>query len=142
MKIIAQNREYDTWSLFDDAPLFKALSATQRTQLQGIMGRVRVKKGDVIATQGTTRETFYIVDSGLISIERSQRQILKAGRGSFLAKIYATPRRGMHRFSIVAQEESVIYSIDTMEFYRFLEKNPGVFLSLREARIRDTVQNA
>lgn len=142
MKIIAQNREYDTWSLFDDAPLFKALSATQRTQLQGIMGRVRVKKGDVIAAQGTTRETFYIVDSGLISIERSQKQILKAGRGSFLAKIYATPRRGVHRFSIVAQEESVIYSIDTMEFYRFLEKNPGVFLSLREARIRDTVQNA
>jgi hypothetical protein len=29
-----------------------------------------------------------------------------------------------------------------MEFYRFLENNPGVFLALREARIRDTIQTA
>jgi CRP-like cAMP-binding protein len=142
MKIIAQNREYDTWALFDDAPLLKSLSPTQRTQLQGIMGRHRFKKGDVAAAQGTTRETFYIVDSGLFAIERGAKQILKAGRGSFLAKIYATPRRGVHRFSIVALEDSIIYSIDTMEFYRFLEKNPGVFLSLREARVRDTINNS
>ncbi len=141
MKIIAQNREYDTWSLFDDAPLFKALSPTQRTQLQGIMSRVRFKKGDVVVAQGTTRDNFFIVDSGILNIQRMQKTILRGGRGSFLAKIYATPRRGIHRFMIVAEEESVLYSIDVMEFYRFLEKNPGVFLSLREARVRDTIQS-
>lgn len=142
MKIIAQNREYDTWSLFNDALLFKALSPTQRTQLQGIMARIKIKKGDVLAGQGTTRDSFYIVDSGALFVERAHKAILKAGRGSFLAKIYANPRRGIHRFSLVAAEDTVIYAIDVMEFYRFLEKNPGVFLSLREARIRDTIQNA
>ncbi|MDD2998963.1 MAG: cyclic nucleotide-binding domain-containing protein, partial [Candidatus Riflebacteria bacterium] len=140
MKIIAQNREYDTWGLFDDAQLFKSLSPTQRTQLQGLMTRVRVKKGEVVAAQGTTRENFFVVDSGVMSIERTRKSILKAGRGSFLAKIYATPRRGINRFSLVAVEDAVLYLIDVMEFYRFLEKNPGVFLSLREARIRDTIQ--
>jgi CRP-like cAMP-binding protein len=142
MKIIAQNREYDTWGLFDSVPVLKSLSSTQRTQLQGIMTRIRFQKGSVVAGQGTTRENYYFVDSGVISVERYKRPILRAGRGSFIAKIYAIPRRGVHRFSMVAEEESVLYSIDVMEFYRFLEKNPGVFLTLREARIRDTIQSA
>lgn len=142
MKIIAQNREYDTWSLFDSVPLMKSLSPTQRTQLQGIMSRIRYRKGDVIAGQGTTRDSYFFVDSGVISVERYKKPIIRAGRGSFIAKIYATPRRGVHRFSMIAEEESVLYSIDVMEFYRFLEKNPGVFLSLREARIRDTIQSS
>ncbi len=142
MKIIAQNREYDTWSLFDSASLFKALSPTQRTQLQGIMSRTKVEKGEVLAGQGTTRENFYLIDAGVINVERSHKIVLRAGRGSFLSKIYATPRRGVHRFALVAAEPSIFYSMDVMEFYRFLEKNPGVFLSLREARIRDTIQKA
>jgi len=142
MKIIAQNREYDTWSLFDAVPVLKSLSPTQRTQLQGIMSRVRFKKGDVIVGQGTTRDNYFFVDSGIISVERYRKPIIRAGRGSFIAKIYATPRRGVHRFSMVAEEESVLYTMDVMEFYRFLEKNPGVFLALREARIRDTIQTA
>ncbi len=140
MKVIAQNREYDTWSLFDSSPLLKTLSPTQRTQLQGIMSRVKLEKGDVLAGQGTTRENHYLVDAGSIALERSHRSVLRAGRGSFLTKVYATPRRGVNRFSLVASEPSIVYSMDVMEFYRFLEKNPGVFLSLREARIRDTIQ--
>jgi CRP-like cAMP-binding protein/phosphoribosyl 1,2-cyclic phosphodiesterase len=142
MKIIAQNREYDTWDLFDSVPLLKSLSPTQRTQLQGIMTRVSYKKGDLIVGQGTTRDNYYFVDSGVISVERYKKPIIRAGRGSFIAKIYAIPRRGVHRFSMVAEEDSVLYSIDVMEFYRFLENNPGVFLALREARIRDTIQTA
>jgi CRP-like cAMP-binding protein len=142
MKIIAQNREFDTWSLFDASPMFKTLSPTQRTQLQGIMTRMRVSDGEVLAGQGTTREYFYMIDSGVVNVERAHKSVLKAGRGSLLAKIYATPRRGIHRFSLVAAGEVVYYSIDVMEFYRFLEKNPGVFLSLREARTRDTIQKA
>jgi len=142
MKIIAQNREFDTWNLFDASPMFKTLSPTQRTQLQGIMTRMRAAAGEVLAGQGTTREYFYIIDSGAVNVERAHKPVLKAGRGSLLAKIYATPRRGIHRFSLVAVGEVVYYSIDVMEFYRFLEKNPGVFLSLREARTRDTIQKA
>lgn len=142
MKIIAQNREYDTWSLFDSVPVLKSLSPTQRTQLQGIMSRVRYKKGDIVVGQGTTRDNYFFIDSGIISVERYRKPIIRAGRGSFIAKIYATPRRGVHRFSMIAEEESVLYTLDVMEFYRFLEKNPGVFLTLREARIRDTIQTA
>ncbi len=106
------------------------------------MSRVRYKKGDIVVGQGTTRDNYFFIDSGIISVERYRKPIIRAGRGSFIAKIYATPRRGVHRFSMIAEEESVLYTLDVMEFYRFLEKNPGVFLTLREARIRDTIQTA
>ncbi len=140
MKIIAQNREYRTWDLFDDTPLLRNLSATQRTQLQGIMSRIRFKKGEVVVYQGTTRENFFLIDSGAVVVERAGKPMLRACRGSFLAKIYATPRRGSQRFAFHAEEDSIVYAIDVMEFYRFLERNPGVFLALREAKIREMIQ--
>ena len=140
MKIIAQNRSYKSWELFDKTPVLKNLSANQRTQIQGIMSRMSFEKGETVAAQGTTRENFFLVDSGSISLERNKKPLLRGARGSFLAKIYANPRRGIHRLTYVAEEDSIVYAIDVMEFYRFLEKNPGVFLTLREAKIRDLIQ--
>ena len=142
MKVIAQNREFNTWSLFDDTPLLNQLSPTQRTQLQGIMSRVRFEKGDIICRQGTTRENIILVDSGMVVIKRFNKPMVNAYRGSFISRIYAIPRRGVYRFSLIATANTVVYLIDVMEFYRFLEKNPGVFLSLREACLRDTIQNS
>lgn len=142
MKVIAQNREYNTWALFDETPLLAQLSPTQRTQLQGIMSRVRYESGDIIATQGTTRENFMLVDSGKVVIKRFEKKVANSFRGSFLSKIYAIPRRGIHRFTYSATKNTVVYLIDVMEFYRFLEKNPGVFLTLREARFRDSIQSS
>lgn len=136
MKVIAENREYDTWGLFDDMPLLRGLSSTQRTQLQGIMTRLEIPAGRTLAKEGAEREAFYLLDSGTVVMSRCGRKVAKAGRGSMFMRIYATPSRGRHRFTLTADGPVVVFSIDTMEFYRFLEHNPGVFLLLREAKIR------
>ena len=139
MKVIAENREYDTWSLFNDSSMFRALSATQRTQLQGIMSRLEVPSGKVIAREGTERNCFYLQDSGILELSRGGRVYLKTIRGSFFAKIYDTSLRGRNRFTISTFSPAVVYSINIMDFYRFLERNPGVFLILRESKIRNQV---
>jgi CRP-like cAMP-binding protein len=136
MKVIAENREYDTWLLFDEAPLLHGLSATQRTQLQGIMTRVEFADEKIIAKEGAERDTIYLVDSGTVAMSRCGRRVARARRGSLFMRIYSPPARGRHRFTLTAAGPVVAYTIDTMEFYRFLERNPGVFLLLREAKIR------
>ncbi|HNW35024.1 MAG TPA: cAMP/cGMP-dependent 3',5'-cyclic-AMP/GMP phosphodiesterase [Candidatus Ozemobacteraceae bacterium] len=142
MKVIAENREFNTWTLFDNTPLLHGLSATQRTQLQGIMARFELADGKILAKEGAEREAFYLLESGVVSMSRCGRKVAKAQRGSLFMRIYATPSRGRHRFTLAAEGPVVVYSIDTMEFYRFLERNPGVFLLLREAKIRTQIVSA
>lgn len=136
MKVIAENREFDTWKLFDDMPLLHGLSATQRTQLQGVMTRLEFADGKIFAKEGAERDLFFFVDSGIVTMSRCGRKVAKAYRGSMFMRVYSTPSRGRHKFTLAAEGPVVVFSIDTMEFYRFLERNPGVFLLLREAKIR------
>lgn len=141
MKVIAMNREYDTWNLFNDTPTLKALSPSQRTYLQGIMTREAFEKDTVFAAQGRIRTKFFLVDSGSITLQRDNKDIVTCARGSFLFKVYSDLRRGGYRFSYKANEDSVVYTIDTFDFYRFLERNPGVFLNLKEVRLRNAIVN-
>ena len=93
MKVVALNREFDTWQLFDDTPVLKILSPTQRTHLQGIMSREHLDAGTVFAHQGRVRNKFFLVDSGTVALVRDNKEIVKGGRGSFLFKIYGDMRR-------------------------------------------------
>ncbi|MBF0548060.1 MAG: cAMP/cGMP-dependent 3',5'-cyclic-AMP/GMP phosphodiesterase [Candidatus Riflebacteria bacterium] len=139
MKVIAENREYDTWSLFNDTPTLRGLTATQRTHLQGIMTRIEVNPGKEIVRESTEREAFYLLDKGIIGLSRRGRLLAKGTRGSIFAKIYSTAMRGKNRFTLTALTHSILYSIDVMDLYRFLERNPGVFLILREGKIKNLV---
>jgi CRP-like cAMP-binding protein/phosphoribosyl 1,2-cyclic phosphodiesterase len=139
MKVIAENREYDTWSLFNDSPMFRSLTPTQRTQLQGIMSRIEISQGKALAKEGTERYSFILQDSGMLQLSRKSKVYLRTLRGSFFAKIYDTSLRGRNRFTLTACSDAVVYSIDIIDFYRFLERNPGVFLILREAKIKSQI---
>jgi len=139
MKVIAENREFNTWALFDCSPMFHGLSATQRTQLQGIMSRMEIPKGKVIAHEGVERDNFYLQEAGIINLSRRGNIFARTYCGSFFVKIFAAPFRGKHRFTLTASNTVVVYSMDVMDFYRFLERNPGVFLNLRESRIKNQI---
>jgi len=140
MKIIAHNREFETTTLFSQSFAFKGFTLAQQTQLQSILNRNKVRKGEVIAEQGKTRTSFFLVESGCLDLVIGNKNIAKVVRGGFVAKIFAVPHRGTSRFSVLASEDTVYYSVDIMDFYRFLEKNPGVFLVMRHARLRDLMQ--
>ncbi len=139
MKVIAENREHNTWALFDDSPLLRGLSPTQRTQLQGIMSRQEIPAGKTFAREMTERDNFHILDSGKVKVQRRGKDLFQAARGTLFAKIFTSAMRGKHRFSLISATPLVLYSIDILEFYRFLERNPGIFLLLRQSRIRDQI---
>ncbi|MBI3039501.1 cyclic nucleotide-binding domain-containing protein [bacterium] len=139
MKIIAENREFDTWTLFNNSPAFRNLSATQRTQLQGIMTRMEFIQGGIIASESSERDCFYLQESGQIVLSRKGKALVSTERGSFFAKIYASPQRGVNRFTMLARSQTVVYGVDILDFYRFLARNPGVFLILRSTRTKNLI---
>ena len=141
MNIISMNRDFDTWQLFNDTPILKSLNPTQRTYLQGVMNRQKISKGTIFARQGRVSSKFFLVDSGCVSLMRDGNEIISGGRGTFLFKVFSDLRRGGYRFTYKAKEDSVIYAIDVMDFYRFLEHNPGVFFALKETRLRESINN-
>lgn len=139
MKVIAENREHDTWGLFDVSPMFRSLTPTQRTQLQGIMTRMEIPAGTTLIKECSERLSFFLQDQGILALSRRGKTLLYSGRGSSFCKISDTSLRGRNRFSLISYTKSIVYSIDIFDFYRFLEKNPGVFLVIRESRIRDQI---
>ncbi len=141
MKIIAENRQYDTWGLFDVSLQMKGLSPTQRTQLQGIMTLIEYPAGATIARQGSEQDCFFLVERGTVELQRQGKVIGTAQRGSFLGTIHSSLRRDRHRVSLVARDNVMLFGIDVLDFYRFLERNPGVFLIFKKARLRDLLIN-
>lgn len=137
MKIIAENRQHDTWALFDACPQTRKLSATQRTQLQGIMAMIEYPDGATISRQGTEQDCFFLVERGEVELRHRSRPVAVAGRGSFLGLIHASLRRDRHRLTLVARKNAVVFGIDVLDFYRFLERNPGVFVIFKKAKIRE-----
>ncbi|MBF0407335.1 MAG: cAMP/cGMP-dependent 3',5'-cyclic-AMP/GMP phosphodiesterase [Candidatus Riflebacteria bacterium] len=139
MKVIAENREYNTWALFNETPVLKALTPTQRTHLQGIMTRIEIPKGKEFVREGSERSAFYLLDSGTVILSKHGRTLAKGIRGSFFIKIFSHASRGKNRFALSAVSDCVAYSIDVMDMYHFLERNPGVFLNLRETKIKNLI---
>lgn len=137
MEVIASNREAGTAELFKETFGFNSLTMAQQTQLQSILVRCKAKKGEVIAEQGNVCTSFFLVDKGEFVLFMGDKDLANIGRGAFVAKINAESQRGIYRFTVKATENSVYYKVEANDFYEFLEKNPGVFLLMRNAKLRD-----
>ena len=137
MEVIAANRDAGSSELFEDTFCFKGLTMAQQTQLQSMITRCKAKPGDIIAEQGNVCFNFFLIDSGKFSILIGNKPFTNIGRGSFIAKINADLKRGNYRFTVKALEDSYYYKVDANDFYSFLEKNPGIFLFMRNSKMRD-----
>lgn len=131
MKLIAENRENNSNELFDESVCFKYLTPIQRTSLQGIMIKKEIKAGYVIIEEKKDTKYFYLIDSGIVRIKRLNKEYGRIGRGSFLGKVTEKLHQMYKsRFSLIAETDCKVYYLDISEFYKFIEKNPGVFLLL------------
>ncbi len=137
MEVIAANRDAGSSELFEETFGLKGLTIAQQTQLQSILTRCKAKPGEIIAEQGNVCVNFFLIDSGAFSILIGDKPFTNIGRGAFIAKINADLKRGNYRFKVQAVEESFYYKVDANDFYSFLEKNPGLFLLMRNSKMRD-----
>ena len=55
-------------SLLSQVPIFSALSAAELDSLAALTGRLQVKRGAVIVTEGTRADALYVVATGRVRV--------------------------------------------------------------------------
>ncbi len=137
---IAENRINRTDVLITETTFFNNLSASQITSLQSMMERQFLKAGDLLCKQGDCCESFYLVSSGEVDFIKNGKSVIKGKRGTFIYKLLgANQDRAVCSFTCKALSDLEVYSFSTELFCRFLERNPGVFLVLKNSRLRSSV---
>ena len=125
------------------APVFAALSEKVRTKIANRSSELRLSAGEWLFREGEEADTLYVVRAGRLEVvnEADGKTIRVLGRGAALgelALLTAMPRSA----SVRAARDSVLVSIDRIEFDRLLEQEPKVAVALtRElgSQLRDSV---
>ncbi|KAI8983706.1 cyclic nucleotide-binding-like protein [Pilobolus umbonatus] len=102
--------------------LFSKLDEEQYNDIVNAMDEKTFEKGDMVITQGTEGDYFYIVESGELDCIIDQKKIMSyTSGGSFgeLALMYNAPRAA----SIIALSDCVLYALDRVTFRLILMEN-------------------
>ncbi|HCY13755.1 MAG TPA: Crp/Fnr family transcriptional regulator [Gammaproteobacteria bacterium] len=115
-------------SLLSQVPIFSALSATELDSLAALTGRLQVKRGAVIVTEGTRADALYVVVAGRVRVfvtaEDGKEAVLAIeGPGASFGEIAlldGDPRSA----SVAAMEPTELLVISRGAFRGLLEQSP------------------
>ena len=104
----------------------------------------RVEAGEVLISQGSVESVMYVVKSGAFSILRSVEgkdvKLAEVNAGDVIGEM-SLVKEGIRSASVVAEKPSMVYQIDTKEFYKNTYNVPSWFMELIKGlvqRLRDT----
>ncbi len=105
---------------------------------------MRVEPGDTLISQGSVENIMYVVKSGSFSIMRSVEgqnvKLAEVNAGDVIGEM-SLVKEGVRSASVVADKASMVYRIDTKEFYKNTYNVPSWFMELIKGlvqRLRDT----
>jgi len=124
---IASLRNGETWRVIHANPYFVSLTSAQVTELENILHRREVKKGEVLMERGKPCAFFALLGEG--EIKRDDGSFIRE-KGAFLASSVCVKEQGVANVTCVAQKPSVIYQMKREDFIRFLDHNPGVWMHI------------
>ena len=104
----------------------------------------RVEAGEALISQGSVENIMYVVKSGSFSILRSVKgqdvKLAQVNAGDVIGEM-SLVKEGVRSASVVADKASLVYCIDTREFYKNTYNVPSWFMELIKGlveRLRDT----
>lgn len=111
--------------------IFKDVKAEQIEEIDDIISRVSLSKGEILLEEGTESHSFYVVEKGDIEVFFSvpgEDHYIEACRlkvGSVVGEM-ALLENDVHSARVVAQTASSVIQIDSKAFLMYLEEHPEV----------------
>ena len=102
-------------SLLRQVPLFAPLEPKSLELIAQQLGRLEVRAGDAVITQGETGDRFYIVESGRTTASHDGRVLSTQGQGDPFGEI-ALLRDVPRTATVVADEDSVLLFLERDAF--------------------------
>jgi diguanylate cyclase (GGDEF)-like protein len=132
------------WTLpLKESPLFSYLNEEEFNIVADVLKPIQANKGDVIFKEGDAGEDLYILLFGTLSAsglqsDGTQRWLFDINPGEFFGEmsiIAHEPRSA----TITAMDDSVVFTIRSIDFYRIITFNPIIGFKL--LKIISIVQN-
>ncbi|MFH0900549.1 MAG: cAMP/cGMP-dependent 3',5'-cyclic-AMP/GMP phosphodiesterase, partial [Pseudomonadota bacterium] len=150
---LAHNRELPSWDLIGENGVLCTLSASQRTQLQALLEPIEVRVGEILGARSSVRPSggqpdekrasggaAWLLDSAKVEARVGSRVVAILGRAAWIGAVDRAPAGGDEQIERGEQCQMVVvqagraFQIGASDLAGFLEKNPGIFLSLRHSK--------
>lgn len=130
----------DKLSLLKSAFVFEGIEEPLLLQLAGYFKSVNFKKGDIIFSEGAASDSFFIVDTGEITITKridtgKEKVLAVLVRGSVfgeMAFFSDSPRIA----NAEAKTDSALWKIERPDFLRFIEERPQAGIKILAALLK------
>lgn len=112
-------------------PIFAACSPTEIQAVSGVAQEHTFEPGQIIVTQGTPGQAFYLILSGRVEILRDNQSLGAFGPGDFFGEMSLldqAPRSA----TIRAIEHTNCLMLSSWDFKALLEKYPSIAVKLLE----------
>ena len=116
-------------------PIFANCTAEEIAAISGVAQDAGFQAGQIIVTQGTPGQAFYLILSGRVEILRDGQSLGAFGPGDFFGEMSLldqAPRSA----TIRAIEESTCLMLSSWDFKALLEKYPSIAVKLLEVLSR------
>lgn len=116
-------------------PIFANCTHDEISKIAGVAQESDFQPGQIIVTQGTPGQAFYLVLSGRVEIIRDQTSLGAFGPGDFFGEMSlldAAPRSA----TIRAIDPTRCVMLSSWDFKALLEQNPSIAVKLLEVLSR------
>ncbi|MFO0555929.1 MAG: cyclic nucleotide-binding domain-containing protein [Polyangiaceae bacterium] len=131
---LARAREARSWELLEQNSALRQLSSPQKTELQTYLELRPISAGETLWKSGERVDAAFLVDAGRIHVDRVSDSA-SFGSAALFADIEAMRSAHVHQSSARALEAGQVYRIEAADLLKFLDRNPGVLLSLLGTQI-------
>lgn len=125
-------RHPDRRALLCRVPLFRRLDDATLATLGDAVEEIRVVPGTAITHEGAVESWFFVIAEGAVRVDRGGRTINRLGPGAFFGEI-ALLDGGPRTATVIAEEESLLLTMDRHRFAQLLAASPAIQASVLEA---------
>ncbi len=125
----------DSAAFLARVPIFESCSADEIESLAAVAREQEYVPGQIIVTQGTPGQAFYLITAGTVSIERDGAALGTFGPGDFFGEMSLldnAPRSA----TIRALDATRCLMVSSWDFKALLERTPSIAIKLLEVLSR------
>ncbi len=117
--------------LLGQVPLFAGISEADLEELGAIASEIEVRPGTVLTREGYREGAFFVIESGMVRIERDGHTLNTLGPGEFLGEI-ALLDGGPRTATATAETDCRLLSMTYQMFHELLDASPSIRAAILE----------
>lgn len=122
-------------------PIFALLPPPLQERLALRLRQVQLAAGDTVTRQGEPGTTWFLVDAGRLAVEVDDRPVRELGPGDGFGEV-ALLRQGVRTATVVAQQPTVLWSLDGDVFLAALRSDGGRAMAALDAVAEQNLRRA